>query len=118
MELKKMGRIKSAKIVYTETGKILAYYRFQYCETAAKQAKRLGFNAMYISLVSNGHRRVTPSVYCSIVEHYPLTEKEKEAVLKQMCDDEIYSRFEDVLPGSKLSVAEKVYLITGFRDQR
>src|SRR5574344_949275 len=115
MELKKMGRIKSSEIVYTETGKILAYYRFQYCETAAKQAKRLGFNAMYISLVSNGHRRVTPEVYRSIIEHYPLTDKEKESVLRQMCGEDVYRRFDEVIPGNKISVADKVYLINGFR---
>lgn len=113
-----MGRTKCSEIVRTETGKILALYRIKYGETVAKQAKRLGFNPAYISLISNGHKTLTPAVFKSVVEHYSLTEENKAVLLRQMCEDDRFKRLDEVLPGNTLNLEDKVYLLTGYRYEK
>ena len=109
-----------AKKHYTEWGKVFARLRIMYSETLKQQSQRLGFNNMYISFIQNGRKIVTPQVYESVIEHYPLSEEEKAILMRGMISDDDVKRFRSVfgadVDNGKISVPDMVYILTGYKE--
>lgn len=105
---------------YSECGKVLAHLRVEYGENLEQQARRLGFNTMYISLIQNGRRAMSPKVYESVITHYDVSDERKEILMRDMINDEDVWRFREVfgedVDNGRINLPDMVYILTGYRE--
>ena len=98
----------------TPVGKVLAKLRVEYGETVPNQAKRLGYAANYISLVSAGKRGFSSELYKRIFECYGEKAQEyRELLTTEVIKPDVKARFEETF--GHVTVEQMVYVLFGTR---
>lgn len=95
-----------------KVGKVLAKLRVDFGENVKKQSERLGFNAAYLTVVSNGKRAFSYEFYRRIFECYgEKAEEYREILTTELIKPEIKDRFEKTFPGA--TIEQMMYVIFG-----